>query len=56
VGLKPVTQRQQPPHRRLKLHHLLDALAPRPRHAHAGGHLRLMDIQRRRALDDQLHQ
>jgi len=55
MRLEPVAQRQQPAHRRLELHHLLLARAALAGDAHAGGHLRLVHIQRRRALDDHLH-
>jgi len=55
IGLEPVAQRQQSAHRRLELDDLLLTRATLAGNAHARGHLRLVDIQRRRALDDHLH-
>jgi hypothetical protein len=52
---QPVAQPEQAAHRGLKLRDFLHAFAVWPRRAHARGHLRLVDVQRRRALDDRLH-
>jgi hypothetical protein len=52
---EPVAQRQQPPHRRRELLHVPLAPAALVRHAHARHHLRPVDVQRRRALNDRLH-
>jgi hypothetical protein len=55
VRLEPVAEHEQPADRRLELLDALDPLTRRARHAHARGHLRLMDIQRALALDDHIH-
>jgi hypothetical protein len=52
---QPVAQRQQALHRRLKLRDPLLAPTARPGNPHARGHLRLVDIQRARTLNDRLH-
>jgi hypothetical protein len=55
VAGEPVAQRQQPPNRGRELSHVLLAPTPLARHPHARRHLRLVDVQRRRALDNRLH-
>ncbi len=55
VRLQPVAQREQPLHRRLELRQMLLAPTAPSRHTHTRGHLLLMHIQRRRALDDRFH-
>jgi hypothetical protein len=55
VAGEPVAQRQQSAHRGRELLHVLLSPAPLVRHAHAGRHLRLVDVERRRALNDGLH-
>ena len=55
MRLQPVTQRQQSPHRRLELGHLLLHPALLRRHADASGHLRLVHVERRTTLEDRLH-
>jgi hypothetical protein len=55
VCFQPVAQRKQTLHRRVKLGDVLDATAAVARRAHARHHARVVDIQRRRALDDHLH-
>ena len=55
VRCKPITQRQQPRDRRRELRDVLLARAALTGRAHARRHLRLMNIQRPRALDDRLH-
>jgi hypothetical protein len=55
VRLEPVAQRQQSLHRRLKLSDVLHALPALAWHAHARHHARVVDIQRRWALDDHIH-
>jgi hypothetical protein len=52
---QPITQAEQAAHRGLKLRDVFLAAAVLVGDAHARGDLRLVDIQRRRALDDQLH-
>ena len=52
---QPVTQGEQPAHRRGVLRDELLALAGLVRNAHTGRDLRLVNIQRRRTLDDRLH-
>ena len=55
VAGEPVAQRQQPAHGGRELRDVLLAPAAHAGHARARGHLRLVDVQRRRALDDRLH-
>lgn len=55
MGCEPVTQRQQAAHGDRELGDTLLAPPALAGHTHPHGHLRLMDIQRRRALDDRLH-
>jgi len=55
VRLKPVAQHQKPAHRGLELLDVLDPLAVRARHPHAGGHLGLMHVKRALAFDHHLH-
>jgi hypothetical protein len=55
VRLQPIAKRQQTLHGRLKLRHLLSPSPALPRHPHAGHHGRVVDIQRRGALDDHIH-
>src|SRR5215217_4900116 len=55
VAGQPVAQRQQTPDCGRKLRHALLTLAAVVRDTHARGDLRLVDVQRRRALDDHLH-
>jgi hypothetical protein len=52
---QPVAQTEQPTHRGRELRHVLLAAPARVGHAHTRRHLRLVDVQRRRALDDRLH-
>jgi len=52
---QPVAQRQQPPHRGLKLGQVRLTATARRGHTHTRGHLRLVDIKRRRTLNDHLH-
>ncbi len=57
MGFQPITQRQQTPHRRLKLGHMLLTATPLlGGHPHTRGHLLLMNIQRRRTLNNRLHE
>jgi hypothetical protein len=55
VAGQPVAQRQQAADRRRELGDALIALAAVVRDAHARGDLRLVGVQRRRALDDHVH-
>ena len=56
MRLQPVGERKQPPHRGRKLLHVLVATAAGGRHAHARHHAGLVDVQRRRALHNRLHE
>ena len=56
MSSKPIAQAKKAPHRCRELRNMLLAtLALRRRNPHTRGHLRLVDIQRRRALNDRLH-
>ena len=55
VRLQPIAQHQQPADHRRELTNLRASLAITSGHPHTRGHLRLMHIQRRRALDDHIH-
>jgi hypothetical protein len=55
VGGEPVAQGQQPRHRGRELGKVLLASTAIFGRAHAGGHLRLVDIERPGALNDRLH-
>jgi len=55
VAAQPVGQRDQPGGRSAELADLLTAAAVAVRHAHAGGDLRLVDVEHRAALDQPIH-
>jgi hypothetical protein len=55
VRSEPVTQPKQPAHRGRELRHTLLAPPARGGHTHTHRHPRLIDLQRRRTLDDRLH-
>jgi hypothetical protein len=55
VGDQPVAQREQSDDCRRELRDVLLAPTAFGRHAHARGHLLLVDIERARALNDGLH-
>jgi len=52
---EPVTQRQQPAHRRLELPHQLRTRVALPGRAHARRHLLLVHIKRPGTLDNPIH-
>jgi len=55
VAGQPVAEIQQAAHGGRKLGDVLLAPAAHAGHARARGHLRLVDVQRRRTLDNRLH-
>ena len=55
VRREPVAQREQTPHSRRKLRDVLRPPASPIRHARARSHMRLMDIEARRPLNNRLH-
>lgn len=52
MGCEPVAQGQKARDRGLELGDVLGTLAVGSGHPHAGGHLGLVDVEPRRALDD----
>jgi hypothetical protein len=55
VRAQPVGHRQQARHRRLKLLNLFQTATIAVGHPHAGGDLRLVDIKRALALNENVH-
>src|SRR5438874_1513803 len=55
MRLQPVAQRQQPPHRGLKLRELLRPPTAPAANTHTRSHLRLVHVQPGGAPDDRLH-